>query len=317
MLRWLWSRLARPAQSSLSAPSPPGEYRAYTTQYDLEVRADDLPKQIGSAGYQAFRQYAEEFDRSMAGWRAAADIAALATVDRVKAAAGADLDDTVATLLIDHSGSMRGQRAMIATALAEITAEFWGRLGISFEILGFTTRSWKGGFSRKQWWWHGRPANPGRLCDLLHIVYRSADESKPGAPWSIRYLMWRQLLKENVDGEAIEWAARRLLSLPGKRRILVVVSDGAPVDDSTLSANEPAILHRHIKKVIATVRDTTDIRLASVGLDYDVGEYYPYPESIMISSTGDFATRLLPFLAALFEAPPGVATPSPGSETGS
>src|SRR5690606_23347088 len=118
----------------------------------------------------------------------------------------------------------------------------WSRLGIAFEILGFTTQSWHGGRSRRRWKWRGSPSNPGRLCDLLHIVYREADDHRPGAPWALRNLNRRELLKENVDGEAIEWATSRLLARPEKQKILIVISDGTPVDDSTLAANDAGYL---------------------------------------------------------------------------
>jgi cobaltochelatase CobT len=277
-------------------------YRAYTTKFDLEIRAEDLPKLFGRTGEDTLRRYVSEFDRAMTEWRAMADLAAIEAVDRIKAGGALAPKDTVASLLIDHSGSLRGQRAIIATALAEIVADFWSRLGISFEILGFTTRTWHGGYSR--WWWRlaGRPANPGRLCDLLHIIYRSADQSTPGAPWSIRNLMRRELLKENVDGEAILWAAHRLRSRPENRKMLVVVSDGAPVDDATLAANDTGILDRHLREVISSIKHTSDIRLGAVGLEFEVSLYYP--EFVVISSKDELAGRLVPFLARLFEVGP-------------
>jgi cobaltochelatase CobT len=146
---------------------------------------------------------------------------------------------------MDHSGSLRGQRAIIATALAQVVADFWSRLGIRYEILGFTTRSWKGGQSRQAWQAAGSPPDPGRLCDLLYIIYRSADSTNPGAPWTMHNLLRRDLLKENIDGEAIMWAARRLRDCRETRKLLVVVSDGVPADDSTLLANDPEFLVRH------------------------------------------------------------------------
>ena len=149
---------------------------------------------------------------------------------------------------------MRNQPSIIATTLATIVAECWSLLGIRYEILGFTTRSWRGGRPRRHWIMAGRPAYPGRLCELLHIVYRSADDTCAGAPQSIRNMMREELLKENVDGEAVMWAAERLRKRPEMRKVLVVVSDGAPVDDATLAANGPGILHRHLKEVIAALR---------------------------------------------------------------
>jgi cobaltochelatase CobT len=299
MLREIWSRLTRPAV----VPPDTGGYRAYTTRFDLELRADELAKAMGWWESVAFSAHVAELDRAMAGWRAAADIAAIEAIDRLRIAGDAgDLGDTVACLLIDHSGSMRGQRAIIAVALAEITAEIWSRLGMCYEILGFTTRSWRGGRSRRSWIWAGRPPHPGRLCDLLHIIYRSADQTAPGAPSSIRNLMRGELLKENIDGEAVLWAAHRLRARPEARKILIVVSDGAPVDDSTLSANDPDILGRHLRQVVADIGQAGDIKVAAIGLDHEM--FNVYPEYVVVRGVDDLSNRLIPFLTGLCRAPP-------------
>jgi cobaltochelatase CobT len=260
---------------------------------------------MGFADEHTFRRYVAEFDRAMTEWRAMVDLAAIEAVSRVKTAGTLDLEDTVASLLIDHSGSIRGPRAIIAVAVAEIVADFWSHLGIAYEILGFTTRSWRGGNSRSSWRRAGRPANPGRLCDLLHIIYRSADQTSAGAPWLIRNLMRREILKENVDGEAILWAADRLRGRPEKRKLLVVVSDGAPVDDSTLAANDPLILDRHLREVIASIERASDIRVGAIGLDFDVSDYYS--EHVVIGSKHDSVHRLVPFVAGLLEEAAGRA----------
>jgi cobaltochelatase CobT len=312
MLRKLLSLFAA---SPETLPLPQGEhsegYRAYTTQFDLEVNAADLAKSLRLGGESAFHSYALEFDRALAGWQAAANIVAVESTAQIKSiVSAASLKDTVASLLIDHSGSMRGQRAMIVTAMTEIIAEYWSRLGISYEILGFTTRSWKGGLSRRKWLRAGRPANPGRLCDLLHIIYRSADDTYPGAPWLIRSLLRPELLKENIDGEALLWAARRLRQRTEHRKLLVVVSDGAPVDDSTISANDDgAILERHIKEVSASIAAAGDIRLAAIGIDHGVHLYYP--ECTAVHGPDDIASKVLPFLATQFSEPPATAGAPP------
>jgi cobaltochelatase CobT len=280
---------------------PPADYRAYTTAHDLELRGEQLGEFLGAAGAQAFKEYAAGYDQGMGSWRAAADITAMNSVQSVKSATPSSiLAETVAALLIDHSGSMRGQRAIIATALAEIVAEYWNRLGIAYELLGFTTSSWQGGNSRKAWERAGRPANPGRLCDLLHIIYRSADETNPGAPWAIRNVMRRELLKENIDGEAVVWAARRLRERPQRRKILLVVSDGAPVDDSTIAANDPEILVRHLKQTIAELEQSPDFCLGAIGIDYSVSHYYS--TSTEIGGLEDLAARVVPFLEQLLKA---------------
>jgi cobaltochelatase CobT len=296
MLRDVWARL-------MGVPPPPASqhgYRAFTTKFDLEVHANQLSNLIGYE--EQFQAYVREFDLALGRWRAAADIAAVDSLGPLKASVGArSLRDTVATLLIDHSGSMRGQRAVVATALAEIVAQYWSRLGMTFEILGFTTRTWRGGGSRKLWRRTLSPENPGRLCDLLHIVYRTADDTTPGAPWAIRNLLRWQLLKENVDGEALEWAARRLRGRPETRKILVVLSDGAPVDDATLLENGNSYLSDHLKQVVASIRAAADIRLAAIGLDYDVSEFYS--QSIVLSSTAEVPTKLIPFLDGVIADP--------------
>jgi len=166
-----WKRIGNPASAS------PQEYRVYTTEFDRIISGDELPALLGPEREAMFQVKASEVDPVLSRWRAAAELAA---VEEVRADASKhrvdDLNDTVACLLLDHSGSLRGQRAILATAIAEIAADYWSRIGIRYEILGFTTLSWKGGRSRERWMNSGRPPNPGRLCDLLHIVYRSADD---------------------------------------------------------------------------------------------------------------------------------------------
>jgi cobaltochelatase CobT len=302
MLSGLWSKFAR-----LAAPSPPpGSYRVFTTRFDLEVPGEGLSEVIGRRESPAFGDYVSHFERAIAQWRAVAEPVVTEFVDRVKAVSGR-LDDTIACLLIDHSGSMRNQPSIIAATLATIVAECWSRLGIPYEILGFTTRSWRGGRPSRHWIMAGRPAYPGRLCELLHIVYRSADDTCAGAPQSIRNMMREELLKENVDGEAVIWAAERLRRRPETRKVLLVVSDGAPVDDATLAANNGDILHRHLKEVIATIRHASDIRLGAIGLGHDVSMYYS--EGIVITSTDELTGRVLPYLAGLFEDRPLLGSP--------
>src|SRR5215510_2677202 len=231
-----------------------GNYRVYTTQFDLLLDGDQLVRMLGQEAEAALKQSSSDLDLTLSRWRAVAEPAAIeaASVYKTKHSAH-DTEDTVACLLLDHSGSLRGQRAILAVVIAEMIADYWDRIGIKYEILGFTTASWRGGKSREMWMRSGRPPNPGRLCDLLHIVHRSANDTYRGAPRSVRTLLSHKLLKENVDGEAVLWAATRLRNCHETRKILVVVSDGAPVDDSTLSVNSGALLYRHLKKVIASI----------------------------------------------------------------
>jgi len=185
-----------------------------------------------------------------------------------------DFRDTVVSLLIDNSGSMRGRPITVAAMSADILARTLERCGVKVEILGFTTRSWKGGSSREKWVADGKPANPGRLNDLRHIVYKAAD-----APWrrarkNLGLMLREGLLKENIDGEALLWAHNRLLSRPEQRRILMVISDGAPVDDATLSANPGNYLEKHLREVIEWIETRSPVQLTAIGIGHDVTRYY-------------------------------------------
>ncbi len=192
-----------------------------------------------------------------------------------------DFKDTVVTLLIDNSGSMRGRPISIAAISADILARTLERCGVKTEILGFTTRAWKGGQSREAWLADGRPANPGRLNDLRHIVYKKADEPWRRARRNLGLMMREGLLKENIDGEALLWAHNRLLARPEDRRILMVISDGAPVDDSTLSVNSAGYLESHLRKVIDWIEKQSPVQLAAIGIGHDVTRYYKKSETIM------------------------------------
>jgi cobaltochelatase CobT len=211
-----------------------------------------------------------------------------------------DFRDTVVTLLIDNSGSMRGRPIAVAAMSADILARTLERCGVKVEILGFTTRAWKGGQSREAWLRAGKPANPGRLNDLRHIVYKPAD-----APWrrarrALGLMLREGLLKENIDGEAILWAHHRLSGRPEQRRILMVISDGAPVDDSTLSANPGNYLERHLREVIGWVETRSEIELAAIGIGHDVTRYYR--RAVTISDPEQLGGAMLGQLSALFDA---------------
>jgi cobaltochelatase CobT len=191
-----------------------------------------------------------------------------------KEEAEANFRDTVVTMLMDNSGSMRGRPIMVAALCADILARTLERCGVKAEILGFTTRAWKGGMSKEDWLKAGRPPQPGRLNDLRHVIYKAAD-----APWrrarrNLGLMMREGLLKENIDGEALLWAHDRLLGRPEQRRILMVISDGAPVDDSTLSANPGNYLERHLRAVIDWIETRSEIELIAIGIGHDVTRYY-------------------------------------------
>ena len=174
--------------------------------------------------------------------------------------------DTVVTLLLDNSGSMRGRPITVAATCADILARTLERCGVKVEILGFTTKAWKGGTARETWLADGKPANPGRLNDLRHIVYKSADSPWRRARRNLGLMMREGLLKENIDGEALEWAHERLLARPEQRKILMMISDGAPVDDSTLSVNPGTYLERHLREVIAHIETKSPVELLAIGI---------------------------------------------------
>jgi len=210
-----------------------------------------------------------------------------------------EFKDTVVTLLIDNSGSMRGRPISIAAISADILARTLERCGVKTEILGFTTRAWKGGQSREMWLSDGRPANPGRLNDLRHILYKKADEPWRRARRNLGLMMREGLLKENIDGEALMWAHDRLLRRPEDRRILMVISDGAPVDDSSLSVNPAGFLESHLRKVIDWIEKQSPVQLAAIGIGHDVTRYYK--RSVTIMDVEQLGGTIIEQLADLFE----------------
>jgi cobaltochelatase CobT len=303
-------------------------YRAYTRRFDEEVAADDLcdPEELSRLRQQldqqlshlqgvvaklanrlqrrllAQQQRAWEFDLE----EGLLDVARLARVVAnplhslsYKREREADFRDTVVTLLIDNSGSMRGRPITVAAMCSDILARTLERCGVKVEILGFTTRAWKGGQSREKWVQEGKPRNPGRLNDLRHIVYKAAD-----APWrrarkNLGLMLREGLLKENIDGEALEWAYRRLLIRPEHRRILMVISDGAPVDDSTLSVNPGNYLERHLRKVIHDIESRGQVELIAIGIGHDVTRYYR--RAVTIVDAEELGGTMMKKLAELFD----------------
>ena len=229
--------------------------------------------------------------------------------------------DTVVTLVLDNSGSMRGRPITVAASCADILARTLERCGVKVEILGFTTRAWKGGQSREAWLQSGKPVNPGRLNDLRHIIYKSAD-----APWrrarrNLGLMMREGLLKENIDGEALDWAHQRLLGRPEQRRILMMISDGAPVDDSTLSVNPGNYLERHLRRVIEEIETRSPVELIAIGIGHDVTRYYR--RAVTIVDAEELGGAMTEKLAELFDETPTAAPmrqpmrPAPATRTGS
>ncbi|SDX96604.1 cobaltochelatase subunit CobT [Citreimonas salinaria] len=317
------------------APAPVSEadpaYTVYTTEFDEEVAAEDLAEPVelerlrayldqqleplkGAVGrlanklqrrLQAQQNRSWEFDKEegvLDAGRLARVVANPTTPLSFKVEKDMEFRDTVVTLLLDNSGSMRGRPISIAAICADVLARTLERCSVKVEILGFTTRAWKGGQAREAWLNAGREQQPGRLNDLRHIVYKQAD-----APWrrtrdNLGLMMKEGLLKENIDGEALEWAHRRMVGRPEARRILMVISDGAPVDDSTLSVNPANYLEKHLRDVIAMVERKKQVELLAIGIGHDVTRYYN--RAVTITDVEQLAGAMTEQLASLFDSDP-------------
>ncbi|HHL42349.1 MAG TPA: cobaltochelatase subunit CobT, partial [Hellea balneolensis] len=213
-----------------------------------------------------------------------------------------DFRDTVVSILIDNSGSMRGRPIMMAAVCADILARTLERCAVKAEILGFTTRAWKGGASFQKWLSDGKPVHPGRLNDLRHIIYKSADMPWRRAKHNLGLMMREGLLKENIDGEALEWAYGRLLARPEQRRILMVISDGAPVDDATQSRNPTGLLEQNLHDVIDKIENRSSVELIAIGINHDVTRWYS--RAVTITDIEDLGGAMVEKLAELFEEQP-------------
>jgi cobaltochelatase CobT len=316
-----------PAPHSAADPN----YSVYTTDFDEEIAAEDLAEPaelerlrayldqqleplkgaVGRLANKLQRRLQAQQNRSwlfdleegiLDAGRLARVVANPTTPLSFKMEKDTEFRDTCVTLLLDNSGSMRGRPISIAAICADVLARTLERCGVKVEILGFTTRAWKGGQSRERWLAQGRPMAPGRLNDLRHIVYKAAD-----APWrrarpNLGLMMKEGLLKENIDGEALEWAHRRMLARPEARRILMVISDGAPVDDSTLSVNPASYLEKHLRDVIAMVERRRAVELIAIGIGHDVTRYYQ--RAVTITDVEQLAGAMTEQLAGLFESDP-------------
>ena len=309
--------------------TPETDYKAYTTRFDEIVESEELcdEEELGRlrayldqqmAGLQnVVTRLANRLQRRLMAQQARSwdfdqeegllDAARLARVVvspghslSYKIERDTEFKDTIVSLLIDNSGSMRGRPIAIAAICADILARTLERCGVSTEILGFTTRGWKGGQSREAWLSTGRPANPGRLNDLRHIIYKRADEPYRHARRNLGLMMREGLLKENIDGEALLWAHNRLIARPEERRILMVISDGAPVDDSTASANGGSYLERHLRQVIEWIEKRSTVELIAIGIGHDVTRYYS--RAVTIMDADQLAGAMVDQLAQLFDA---------------
>ncbi len=304
------------------------DYKAYTTNFDEIVAAQDLCDEEELTRLRAYldaqlkglqgvvTKLANRLQRRLMAqqnrsWDFDQDEGMLdaARLARVVVSPGQSLSykverdiefkDTIVTLLIDNSGSMRGRPISIAAISADVMARTLERCGVKTEILGFTTRAWKGGQSREAWLASGKPAHPGRLNDLRHIVYKKADEPWRHARRNLGLMMREGLLKENIDGEALLWAHSRLLARQEDRRILMVISDGAPVDDSTLSVNSAGYLEQHLRKVIDWIERQSPVQLVAIGIGHDVTRYYK--RAVTIMDVEQLGGTMIEQLAGLFE----------------
>ncbi|MEO0668660.1 MAG: cobaltochelatase subunit CobT [Pseudomonadota bacterium] len=321
--------LEPPAPQPVSEADP--DYRVYLDTHDEEISAEDLAEPVelerlrayldqqleplkGAVSrlanklqrrLQAQQNRSWEFDREegmLDAGRLARVVANPTTPLSFKVEKDTEFRDTCVTLLLDNSGSMRGRPISIAAICADVLARTLERCNVKVEILGFTTRAWKGGLAREAWLNEGRPTQPGRLNDLRHIIYKSAD-----APWrrtrpNLGLMMKEGLLKENIDGEALEWAHRRMVARPEARKILMVISDGAPVDDSTLSVNPANYLEKHLRDVIAMVERKRAVELLAIGIGHDVTRYYD--RAVTITDVEQLAGAMTEQLAALFDSDP-------------
>ena len=317
----------RPDDEFSNAPRRP-RYNVFTSAFDEVVNADELcePAELGRLRAQLDNQLAHLqgvtsklanrlqrrlMAKQTRSWEFDLEEGLLdsARLSRVVTNPGSSLSfkqekessfrDTAVTLLIDNSGSMRGRPITVAAMSADILARTLERCGVTVEVLGFTTRAWKGGQSREQWLQNGKPANPGRLNDLRHIVYKSGD-----APWrrarrNLGLMLREGLLKENIDGEALLWAHHRLLGQTEQRRILMVISDGAPVDDSTLSVNSGNYLERHLRDVIEWIEVKSSVELIAIGIGHDVTRYYR--RAVTLVDAEQLGGVMLGKLAELFD----------------
>ena len=302
-------------------------YRVYTNQFDEEIEAEDLcdaeeltrlrnylDKQLSNLQGVVARLANRLQRRLMAQQNRSWDfdleegILDAARLPRIiidplhalsfKVEQDMQFRDTVVTLLLDNSGSMRGRPITVAATCADILARTLERCGVKVEILGFTTRAWKGGQAREKWLAAGKPANPGRLNDLRHIIYKSADQPWRRARRNLGLMMREGLLKENIDGEALIWAHNRLLARSEQRRILMVISDGAPVDDSTLSVNSGNYLEKHLRQVITDIENRSPVELIAIGIGHDVTRYYK--RAVTIVDAEELGGAMTEKLAELF-----------------
>jgi len=299
-------RVSRRTRRRPPVPLDPNQpYKVFCRDFDVEVEAEKLDSVVGPCRASTSEGRLAEVENGLAAWSIRHDFAALETAARIRAINSQEmLEDTVVSLLIDHSGSMRGQTMLLAAGTVMMASDLLQGLKVKKEVLGFTTVRWKGGLSRQKWLRSGRPVYPGRLNDLLHVIYCSTGET----PVMRRYatMLRSDLTKENLDGEALEWAASRLRRRPEKQKHIIVISDGAPVDDSTLAENGAEYLENHLQSVISAIAREGDIQLSAIGINIAVDRYYEH--SLVISTPDDLGGAVLQLIEQLLTVEAAKAT---------
>ncbi|MCR2835243.1 cobaltochelatase CobT-related protein [Parerythrobacter lacustris] len=278
------------------------QYRVYTSRYDRIVDADELGTVLESLSHKNQRLLDEAWDEFQTGllpWKTKLTLSSRELSERINLAIPRDRrESTIVSLLFDQSGSMRGQKMLYSAAAADVAQEFLATLKIGCEVLGFTTSAWCGGRSRRLWNWRLRPRNPGRLNDLLHVVFRDGlDDRASTGNWAFRHMLRPDFPKENIDGEAIQWAVSRLGEMGHSRKILIVLSDGAPVDDSTLSENDASYLIDHLEFVVEELNRTKVVEMAAFGIGCKAHPFYP--RSRHVDAPADIGLELLRFITEI------------------
>jgi len=285
--------------NALAPLDPSKPYSVYCRDFDVEIEAENLVSalRLRPVSSEVLRATIES---GLAAWRVRHDFAALEATSRIRSTVTEEvLKDSVISLLLDHSDSMRGQKMLLAAGAAMMASDLLDGLGVKHDVLGFTTVRWRGGLSRQKWLRSGQPPYPGRLNDVLHVIYCSAGERLKTDHCVT--MLHPDLLKENLDGEAIQWATSRLRERGESRKFLIVVSDGAPVDDSTLYDNGAEYLVNHFRSVIHAIAQEGDIQLAAIGINYGVDRYYQ--RSVVIHSPDDLGAAVLQLIEQLLCAP--------------
>lgn len=306
-LRLEFSIDANPAKHEVRVMSEeltgePQTYRVYTTKYDRIVDAAELDSVLGSPSLQHKRSLDEAWDEFQWGllpWKTKLTLASGEFSERISNQVPCDRrENTIVSLLFDLSGSMRGQKMLYSVATADVAQEFLATLRIGCEVLGFTTSQWRGGRSRRRWKWRFRPRDPGRLNDLLHVIFRDGRDNRASTGgWNFRQMLRPDLPKENIDGEAIEWAVSRLRAMDQSRKILIVLTDGAPVDDSTLNENGPHLLSDHLESVVEDLKSAKDVEIAAFGIGYAAHKFYPLRSHV--DAPADLGIELLRFITEI------------------